>query len=378
MRSGDQDLDLEINPKLRVAVNGFGRIGRCFYRALLEDKGSDIELAVINSPSSPQTLAHLLKYDSTYGTLSLDVSWDSEGVTCAGKKIPCLNETKASMIDWGKFDVDAVLESTGQRLRHEELDTYTSNGAHVVLISAPSEEADVTLIPGCNMESYDPNHHKIISMGSCTTNCLAVSLKVLNDNFGVTRGFATTVHSYTSDQRLLDGSHEDLRRARAAGQSLIPTRTGASQTIGKVLPGLKGKITCSAIRAPTSTVSLLDLVVEFRKDVSRNEVNTAYENASAGSLKGILAVSNEPLVSIDYRKNPHSAIIDALSTGTNGPMVHVLAWYDNEWAYAKRLIDTFKRIKRPALMPQMPHQKSPMNDQSATTNLSRRGRRAVR
>ena len=362
---------------MRIAINGFGRIGRCFYRALLEDKGSDLDVAVINSPSPPRTLAHLLKYDSTYGTLPLNVSWDSEGIKCAGKKIPCLSETKASMADWGKFDVDALLESSGQRLQHEELETCTSNGARTVLISAPSEEADVTLIPGCNLESYDPNRHKIISMGSCTTNCLAVSLKVLDDNFGISRGFATTVHSYTSDQRLLDGSHEDLRRARAAGQSLIPTRTGASQTIGKVLPRLKGKITCSAIRAPTSTVSLLDLVVECSKEANRNDVNGAYDDASTGSLKEILAVSNEPLVSVDYKKDPHSAMIDGLSTGTNGSMVHVLAWYDNEWAYSMRLIDIFRQIERPALMPQIPFQKSAPN-RTATTSLSRRARRALR
>jgi glyceraldehyde 3-phosphate dehydrogenase len=361
-----------------VAINGFGRIGRCLYRALLEDKRSDMDVAVINSTSPPRTLAHLLKYDSTYGMLPLDVSWDSEGITCAGKKIPCLSETNSSKIDWGKFEVDSVLESTGQRLQREELKTYISNGAQTVLVSAPSEEADITLIPGCNLESYDPKHHKIISMGSCTTNCLAVSLKILDDTFGVSRGFATTVHSYTSDQRLLDGSHEDLRRARSAGQSLIPTRTGASQTIGKVLPRLRGKIICSAIRAPTSTVSLLDLVVECGRELNRNEVNNAYEEASNESLKGILAVSNEPLVSIDYKKNPHSAIIDGLSTGTNGSMVRVLAWYDNEWAYATRLIDTFKRIQRPGLMPQIASQQSSMKDRTATPSLSRRTRRAGR
>ena len=363
---------------MRVAINGFGRIGRCFYRALLEDNASNIEVAVINSTSPPRTLAHLLKYDSTYGTLPLDIGWDSEGITCAGKKTPCLNETNPSKIDWGRFEVDAVLESTGQRLQREELRTYISNGARTVLVSAPSEEVDITLIPGCNLETYDHNHQKIISMGSCTTNCLALSLKVLDDNFGVTRGFATTVHSYTSDQRLLDGSHEDLRRARSAGQSLIPTRTGASQTIGKVLPRLEGKITCSAIRAPTSTVSLLDLVVECSKEVRRTDVNNVYEDASTGSLKGILAVSNEPLVSIDYKKNPHSAIIDGLSTGTNGSMVRVLAWYDNEWAYATRLIDTFKRIEQAARMPQIQSHKPPVNGESATTSFNRRSRRAVR
>ena len=344
----------------------------------MEDKASDVEVAVINSPSPPRTLAHLLKYDSTYGTLPLDVSWDSEGITCVGNKIPCLSETKASMINWEKFDVDSVLESTGQRLQREELEAYTSNGAHTVLISAPSEEADVTLIPGCNMESYDTNRHKIISMGSCTTNCLAVSLKVLDDNFGISRGFVTTVHSYTSDQRLLDGSHEDLRRARAAGQSLIPTRTGASQTIGKVLPRLKGKIICSAIRAPTSTVSLLDLVVECGKETDRNDVNNAYEDASSGTLKGVLAVSNEPLVSIDYKKDPHSATIDGLSTGTNSSMVRVLAWYDNEWGYARRLIDMFKRLERPGLVAEISSQKSSDNYRIGGTTMSRCGRRAAR
>ena len=363
---------------MQVAINGFGRIGRCFYRALLEDRGSDIKVAVINSTSPPRTLAHLLKYDSTYGTLPLDVGWDSEGITCAGNKIPCLSETDSAKIDWEKFQVDAVLESTGQRLQREELEGYLSNGAQRVLVSAPSEEADITVIPGCNMESYDSTRHKIISMGSCTTNCLAVSLKILEDNFGVTRGFATTVHSYTSDQRLLDGSHEDLRRARTAGQSLIPTRTGASQTIGKVLPRLKGKITCSAIRAPTSTVSLLDLVVECSKEANRNEVNNAYGDASTGSLKGILAVSNEPLVSIDYKKDPHSAIIDGLSTGTNGSMVRVLAWYDNEWAYATRLIDALGLIERPALTPQVPSQKSQVSHRTSTSSFGRRDRRATR
>ena len=309
---------------------------------------------MINSTSPSRTLAHLLKYDSTYGTLPLDVKWDSEGISCAGKKVLCLNEIIQSKIDWEKFEVDVVLESTGQQLQRKELETYISTGAHTVLVTAPSEEADTTLIPGCNLETYDPNHHKIISMGSCTTNCLATTLKVMDDNFTVKQGFATTIHSYTNDQRLLDGSHEDLRRARAAGQSLIPTRTGASKTIGKVLPRLKGKITCSAIRAPTSTVSLLDLVVECDREVSRNEVNNAYEHAAAENLKGILAVSHEPLVSVDYKKDPHSAVVDGLSTETIGGMVRILAWYDNEWAYSMRLIDTLQQIDRSYITPQIP------------------------
>jgi glyceraldehyde 3-phosphate dehydrogenase len=320
----------------------------------LENKDSDVEVAVINSTAPPRTLAHLLKYDSTYGTLHSDISWDSDTITIVGKKIPCVSNTNASSIDWKRFEVDAVLESTGQPLQRKDFDMYISNGAGRVLISAPFDDADIILIPGCNLETYDPNLHHIISMGSCTTNCLATCLDVLDHAFGVTHGFATTIHSYTSDQRLLDGSHEDLRRARAAGQSLIPTRTGATKTIGKVLPHLKGKITCSAIRAPTVTVSILDLVVQCTQEVSRNQVNGAFQQASAEKLKGILAFSDEPLVSIDYRKDPHSAVIDGLSTGTNGSMVRVLAWYDNEWAYSMRLIETLQHIDRPDLMARIP------------------------
>jgi glyceraldehyde 3-phosphate dehydrogenase len=308
---------------------------------------------MINSTSPPRTLAHLLKYDSTYGTLPIDVRWDSEGISCAGERVPCLSETTPSLVNWDRFDVDAVLESTGQLLQRDALETLLSNGAHTVLVSAPSEDVDVTLIPGCNLESYDPSHHKIISMGSCTTNCLANTLRVMDDNFGVSRGFATTIHSYTNDQRLLDGSHEDLRRGRAAGASLIPTRTGASQTIGKILPRLKGKITCSAVRAPTMSVSLLDVVLQFERELTRTEVNEAYERTAAGSLKGVLTISYEPLVSIDYKKDPHSAIIDGLSTGTNGRMARILAWYDNEWAYSLRLIDTFRWIENSRRVPQV-------------------------
>ena len=260
--------------------------------------------------------------------------------------MPCTSETKSTKIDWSRFDVDSVLESSGQRLQREDLESYLSRGARSILVTAPSDAVDITLIPGCNLESYDPRSHKIVSMASCTTNCLAPSLKVLDDSFRVIHGFATTVHSYTSDQRLLDGSHEDLRRARSAGQSLIPTRTGASQTIDKIFPRLKGKISCAAIRAPTASVSLLDLIVRCEREPSPTEVNEMYERAADGDLRGILTMSREPLVSIDYKKNVHSSVIDGLSTGTGGDMVRVLAWYDNEWAYAMRLIDTFQMIDR--------------------------------
>src|SRR5256712_7978064 len=313
-----------------------------------------MEVAVINSTSPPRTLAHLLKYNSTYGTLPLDVGCDLDTIMCAGKQTPCLSEPIQSKINWEKSEVGIVLESTEQPLQREVLKTYLSNGAHTVLVSAPSREADVTLMPGCNLETYDPNPHRIISMGSCSTNCLATTLKVMDDNFRVKQGFATTIHSYTNDQRLLDGSHEDLRRPRAAGQSLIPTRTGAIQTIDKILPRLKGKIACSAIRAPTATVSLLDLVVRRERELTRNEVNEASEHAAADNLKGILAVSHERLLSVDYKYDPHSAVVDGLSTETIGGMVRILAWYDNEWAYAMRLVDTLQRIDGSNVAPQIP------------------------
>lgn len=311
---------------------------------MLEQRDTNIEIAAINSTSPPRTLAHLLKYDSSYGILPFEVSSDLEGIICAGEKVPCITETRSSNIDWAKFHVDAVLESTGQHLQRKELEAFLSHGAGSVLVSAPSESVDTTLIPGCNLESYDPQIHKLISMASCTTNCLAPTLKVLDDNFRVQQGFATTIHSYTSDQRLLDGSHEDLRRARSASQSLIPTQTGANQTIDKILPRLGGRISCSAIRAPTASVSILDLVVRCNNELTSHEVNDACEQASTTSMKGILGITREPLVSVDYKKNSHSSIIDGLSTAARGDMVRVLAWYDNEWAYAMRLIDTFRKM----------------------------------
>ncbi len=336
---------------MRVAINGFGRIGRCFYRALTERKDSGIEIAAINSTSPPRTLAHLVKYDSTFGSLPLDLGWDAESFTYAGKRTPCLCETDSTKIDWTRFNVDAVLECTGRRLSREDLEAYRSKGAKLVLVSAPSDEVDIILIPGCNLDSYSRKEHKIVSMASCTTNCLAPTLKVLDDNFGIVHGFATTVHSYTSDQRLLDGSHEDLRRARAAGQSLIPTRTGANQTIDKIIPKLKGKISCAAIRAPTSTVSLLDLVVQCQEKLSVGKINGAYERSASHEMTGILAVSKEPLVSVDYKKSPYSSTIDSLSTTVNGDMARVVAWYDNEWAYSMRLIDTLDFIENAEYKP---------------------------
>jgi glyceraldehyde-3-phosphate dehydrogenase (NAD(P)+) (phosphorylating) len=325
---------------MRIAINGFGRIGRCLLRAVEEETGSPIEVAVINSPSDPRILAHLLKYDSTYGTLPYDVGWKPDAILVRGTRIPCINEPDNSEIDWSAFNIDLLIDCSGQAKEREASIANIENGAPRVLISAPSHDPDITLIPGCNLDSFNPTKHRIVSMGSCTLNCICPTLKVLRDSFGVRNGFATAIHSYTSDQRLLDGSHDDLRRARAAGESLIPTKTGASQALSSVFPELKGKIQCAAIRTPTSTVSLLDLVVQSEKEVGEKTINEAFGLASISSLKGIVAVSDSPLVSIDYKKDPHSVTIDALSTSTTGNMVRVLAWYDNEWAYSLRLVDT--------------------------------------
>jgi glyceraldehyde 3-phosphate dehydrogenase len=270
---------------MRVAINGFGRIGRCFLRAILENGQKEFaEVAAINSPGNPRTLAHLLKHDSTYGILPMDVGWEADSVLIEDCKIPCINETDPARIDWTAFNVDLVLESSGKATERDTARAHLSSGARRVLVSAPSRNADVTLIPGCNLETYNPSEHRVVSMGSCTLNCLGPILKVILKNYGVKSGFATAIHSYTNDQSLLDGSHEDLRRARAAGQSLIPTKTGASLTLAQVFPELKGKIFCAAIRAPTSIVSLLDLVVQAETETDDHSVNQAYQEASKNEL----------------------------------------------------------------------------------------------
>jgi len=271
---------------MRIAINGFGRIGRCLLRAIQERSPyPPIEVVAINSPGSPRTLAHLLKYDSTYGTLPYEVGWEPDAIICRGQRIPSLNEPASSRIDWSAFEIDLMIDCSGEARERGAAQTHITNGAPRVLISAPSHNPDTTLIPGCNLDSFNPLRHRIVSMGSCTLNCICPTLKVLLDNFGVRNGFATAIHSYTGDQRLLDGSHEDLRRARAAGQSLIPTKTGASQALSSVFPELRGKIRCSAVRAPTSTVSLLDLVVLTEKRVGEQTVNEAFEQASMERLK---------------------------------------------------------------------------------------------
>ncbi len=338
LRGADQ---IQLGHTVRVAINGFGRIGRCLLRAIQEDNtDSKIEVAVINSPSDPRILAHLYQYDSTYGTLPYHVEWEPDSIVVQGTRIACINESNNSLVDWSAFDIDLLIDCSGQAKERASALDFIENGAPRVLVSAPTHNPDITLIPGCNLGAFNPAKHRIVSMGSCTLNCICPTLLVLRNNFGVRNGFATAIHSYTSDQRLLDGSHEDLRRARSAGQSLIPTKTGASQALSSIFPELRGKIHCAAVRVPTSTVSLLDLVVQTETEVREQEINKAFDAASKSNLNGIIAVSNNPLVSIDYKKDPHSSTIDALSTSTTGNMTRVLAWYDNEWAYSMRLIDT--------------------------------------
>lgn len=335
---------------MRIAINGFGRIGRCVLRALLEgERDSHLDVVALNSPGDPRILAHLLKYDSTYGTLPIDIQVQPDAIVCKKLRITCLNNTSFQM-DWRPFNLDLVFECSGKIRQRETAERHLMAGASTVLISSPFHDSDITLIPGCNMQSYRSEKHKIVSMGSCTTNCLCPTLKVLIENFHVERGFATTIHSYTGDQRLLDGSHHDLRRARAAGSSLIPTKTGTSEVLSEIFPQLRGRFSCSAIRAPTSSVSLLELTVETRDQVDRQSVNQAFIDASEGELRQIIGYSDEPLVSVDYKKDSRSAVVDGLSTAVNGNLVRVLAWYDNEWAYATRMLETAEWVGKASLI----------------------------
>jgi glyceraldehyde 3-phosphate dehydrogenase len=336
---------------VKVAINGWGRIGRIVFRAALQDD-SALDFVALNSRGAEASwVAHLLTYDSVHGKLDGEVRADKERnmIVVNGKAIKILAESDVGKLPWGDLGVDIVVESTGEFTGRKEAEKHLDAGSKKVVITAPAKNPDVTIVPGVNDEMYDHAAHKIISVASCTTNCLAPVAKVLNDEFGMKRGFMTTVHSYTNDQKILDGRHKDLRRARAAAMSIIPTTTGAAAAIGIVLPTLAGKMDGIALRVPTFNVSVVDLVAELGRDVTRDEVNSAFENASRSSLKGILAVSYEPLVSIDYIGSNFSAVVDALSTsviGGKGSFVKVLAWYDNEWGYSCRVIDVVKRIAK--------------------------------
>jgi len=324
--------------KVRIGINGFGRIGRGFVRALALDPDK-FDLCLINDLTDAETLAHLLKYDSVHGKYPGTVEVKDGMLVVNGDAVKISAERDPAKIAWKENKVDIVIESTGLFVDRDNAGKHLAGGAKKVLISAPAKKPDVTLAMGINTDVYDPGKHHIISNASCTTNCLAPTAKVLHDTFGIVSGLMTTIHSYTNDQRILDLPHKDLRRARAAGQSMIPTSTGAAKALKEVLPALEGKLDGMAIRVPTPNVSLVDLTVKLEKPATAESINDAYRAAAAGPLAGILAVSDEPLVSIDYNGDKHSATVDLDVTKVLGDQAKVLAWYDNESGYSQRLFD---------------------------------------
>ena len=330
---------------VKIGINGFGRIGRNFFRAAYKDPS--IEIVAVNDITDAKTLAHLLKYDSIHGRFGEPVTVKGNAFVVAGKEVQVLACKDASELPWAKLGVEVVIESTGRYTEREGAEKHLAAGAKRVLISAPAKGEDATFVMGVNEKSYDPAKHRIISNASCTTNCLAPVAKVLLDTFGIERGLMTTIHSYTNDQRILDLPHKDLRRARAAAMSMIPTTTGAAKAVSLVIPELKGKLDGMAIRVPTPNVSVVDLTAELSKSATAEEINAAMKKASQGPMKGILQYVDEPLVSVDFNHDPASSSFDALSTKViGGKMAKVLAWYDNEWGYSCRLVDLAKYVSR--------------------------------
>jgi glyceraldehyde 3-phosphate dehydrogenase (phosphorylating) len=329
---------------IRVGVNGFGRIGRVFFRTALEAPG-DIEVVGVNDLADAKTLAHLLKHDSVHGNLKAEVTAKDSSIFVNGREVKVLAIKDPGSLPWKDLGVDVVVESTGLFVDTATASKHIAAGAKKVIITAPAKDPDVTVVLGVNEKTYDAAKHRIISNASCTTNCLATTAKVLDDAFGIKRGFASTVHSYTNDQKIHDFPHKDLRRARAAAVSMIPTTTGAAKAVGLVLPHLKGKLDGIAIRVPTANVSVVDLTAELNKPASVQAVNEAFREAAAGRLHGILDATDEELVSVDFNGNAHSSIVDLPSTAlVDGNMVKVLAWYDNEWGYSSRVRDLIKFI----------------------------------
>jgi len=328
---------------IKVGINGFGRIGRNLYRTAIGDK--DLEIVAVNDITDPKTLAHLLKYDSVLGNLKSDVKHTEDSIVVDGKAVKVFKERDPGKIDWPSLGVDVVVESTGLFTNAEDAKKHLRGSVKKVIISAPAKGEDITVCLGVNEKSYDPAKHNVISNASCTTNCLAPLAKVVHENFGIESGLMTTVHSYTNDQKLLDLPHSDMRRARAATLSMIPTSTGAAKAIGLVLPELKGKLDGIAIRVPTPDVSLVDLTVRTAKPVTVESVNAALKAAADGPLKGILQYTDEELVSADFLHNPHSSIVDGPLTKTLGDrMLKVFSWYDNEWGFSVRLRDLIKLV----------------------------------
>lgn len=330
---------------IKIAINGFGRIGRSVLRIAQERLSDNIEIVAINARAESNTLAHLFKYDSCYGVFNGDIDTTEDSMIINGKTIKICRERDPETLPWRTLGVDIVIESTGVFTDKKNLMKHIKAGAKKVVLTAPGKDEDITVVMGVNHNLLNVDEHDVISNASCTTNCLAPFAKVLDDEFGIVKGLMTTIHSYTNDQQLLDKTHKDLRRARAAGESIIPTSTGAAKAVGKVLPNLNGKLNGFSVRIPTPTVSMTDLVCELSRDVTLEEVNGALKEAASGSMKGILGYSEEPLVSIDYKGDSRSSIIDGLSTMVmDGNMVKVVSWYDNEWGYSCRTVDLVNHI----------------------------------
>lgn len=327
----------------KVAINGFGRIGRMvFRRAILMN---DFDIVAVNASYPPETLAHLLKYDTVHGRFHREVEFGENSLVVNGKEVLLVNQRDPEQLPWKDLNIDIVIEATGKFNSREKAGLHLKAGAKKVILTAPGKNEDVTIVVGVNDTVLNIDKHEIISNASCTTNCLAPVIKVLDEQFGVENGFMTTVHAYTNDQKNIDNPHKDLRRARACGQSIIPTTTGAAKAIGKVLPHLNGKLHGIALRVPTPNVSLVDLVVDLKKEVTAEEVNDAFVYASKNDLRGILDITYEPLVSVDFNTDSHSSIVDGLSTMVlEGNKVKVLAWYDNEWGYSCRVVDLAKMV----------------------------------
>ncbi|MFN8629710.1 MAG: type I glyceraldehyde-3-phosphate dehydrogenase [Chloroflexota bacterium] len=331
---------------VRVGINGFGRIGRQSLKALIE-RTPEVEVVAVNDLVDVPTNALLFKHDSTYGAYKGEVSHTDDAIVIDGKTIKVLQVKDPATLPWGDLGVDIVIESTGIFTDAEKAAAHLQAGAKKVLISAPAKKEDITIVLGVNEDKYDPINHKIISNASCTTNCLAPFAKVLNDSFGIEKGVMNTIHSYTNDQRILDVAHKDPRRARSAGLNMIPTTTGAAKALSLVIPELKGKVDGFSLRVPTPTVSIVDFAVELGRDTTADEINAAFRAAAAGPLKGILGVSDEPLVSVDFRGDSRSSIVDSALTmviGGTGNFAKVLSWYDNEWGYSCRVADLTKFI----------------------------------
>jgi glyceraldehyde 3-phosphate dehydrogenase len=333
---------------IKVGINGFGRIGRNAFRAAMANPA--LEIVAVNDLTDAETLAHLLKYDSIHGILDAEVKAEKDAILVNGKAIKVLAERDPAALPWGSLGIDIVIESTGRFTEADKASAHIKAGAKKVIISAPAKGEDITIVMGVNEDKYDAAKHNIISNASCTTNCLAPMAKVVHENFGIKHGMMTTVHSYTNDQMILDLPHKDLRRARAAAMSIIPTTTGAAKAVALVLPELKGKLNGFALRVPTPNVSITDLVAELEKPVTAEEVNAALKAAANGPLKGVLAFCDEPLVSKDFNGNPHSCIVDGDSTMVvDGTQLKVIGWYDNEWGYSNRVIDLIVFIGKKGL-----------------------------